>query len=94
MTCLALRSIKDTKVLLPSVEVKAGDRLPVVVVEDDCEVGLRVAVYYPLGLDLAARDSFNDLVSFKFLQRGLDFSVTVEVSDGGCLAAYCIFGWC
>src|SRR5690606_657335 len=43
-----------------AVEMEPGDRFPVVVVEDDGEVALGVALRHPVRSDLAARDGLDD----------------------------------
>jgi hypothetical protein len=43
-----------------AVEVESSDRLPVVVIQEDREIGLRVAMHHPLPVNLAARDRPDD----------------------------------
>src|SRR5690606_31775970 len=79
MPCLVLVGVEGAEVLLrPAVETQPRDRLPVVVVQEDREVRLGVAVRDPLRFDLAARDRFDDPVALQLLEGGLDAGVPVR----------------
>ena len=73
MAGLVLVCVEGAEVLPRfGVEAQPRDRLTVVVIEQDGEVALGVAVGDPLGFDFAARDRLDHLVSLQLFQSGLD----------------------
>src|SRR5699024_4271542 len=84
---LVLLGVEHAEVLLLlAVEVQSSNRSAVVVVEEDREVGLRVALSHSTGLHLAAGDGLDDVVRLELLECCLDARVSIEVLVADLLA--------
>lgn len=70
--CFILVSVEHAKVLLDTVEVQARDRLSIVVIQQDGEIGLCVPLHYTGWLNVTANDGPYDVEALQFFEGGLD----------------------
>ncbi|MOA51954.1 hypothetical protein D3C78_1751700 [compost metagenome] len=72
MACLVFLSIEDAYVLLTTIEVKSANRLAVVVIKQNTEVALSIAMNDSLGIHNRPDDCLDDMEAFQLIKCRLD----------------------